>query len=510
MKRTLRLVAVILALAVVLPAAARAQDEKQNTPPKGFTALFNGKDLAGWKGLVGNPKTRAAMSKEQLAEAQKTADQKMRDHWAAEEGVLVFDGKGDSICTAKDYGDFELYVDWKIEPKGDSGIYLRGTPQVQIWDPDGAAQNKVGSGGLFNNQKNPKDPLARADKPVREWNTFFIRMAGERVTIHLNGQLVVDNTVLENYWERDKPIYATGQIELQNHGNTLYFRNIYVRELVTAEQAEKIGESAPLKARAEPKSPRTVLAYTRAAGFVHSSIPHGAHAVDRLGRQTGAFKVVVSDDREMFAPDRLKEFDAVVLCNTTGNWLEPRKEDLEGKSPEEQQKLKDRTEVLKKSLVEFVRGGKGLAGFHSASDSNYNWPEFGDMIGGYFDGHPWHEKVAVKVEESSHPLLAVFQGQGFDVTDEIYQFKTPYSRDNLRVLLSLDASRFDVSKGKRQDKDFAVAWVHEYGQGRVFYSSLGHREEIYWNPKLLQFYLDGIQYALGDFAADATPSAKVK
>jgi type 1 glutamine amidotransferase len=506
MKRTPRLVAAAVTLAILISTALRAQEP--NTPPKGFTALFNGKDLSGWKGLVGNPKTRAAVTKEQLAEAQKAADQKMRDHWAAKEGVLLFDGKGDSICTAKDYGDFELYVDWKIEPKGDSGIYLRGTPQVQIWDPNDGPRNKVGSGGLFNNQKNPKDPLVVADKPVGEWNTFFIRMVGDRVTVLLNGQKVVDNTVLENYWERDKPIYPTGQIELQNHGNTLYFRNIYIRELVTAEQADKIGQSAQLKARAEPKSPRTVLAYTRAAGFVHSSIPHGANAVERLGRQTGAFRVVISDDREMFAPERLKEFDAVVLCNTTGNWLEPRKEELEGKSPGEQQKLRERTEVLKKSLVEFVSGGKGLAGFHSASDSNYNWPEFGDMIGGYFDGHPWHEKVAVKVEESSHPLLAVFQGQGFDVIDEIYQFKAPYSRDKLRVLLSLDAARFDLGKGKRQDQDYAVAWIRQYGKGRVFYSSLGHREEIYWNPKLLQFYLDGIQYALGDLEADATPSGK--
>lgn len=203
----------------------------ENTPPEGFTAIFNGKDLSGWKGLVGNPKSRAAMSKEELAEAQKAADAEMRDHWQVEDGVLVFDGKGKSLCTAKDYGNFEFYVDWKIKEKGDSGVYLRGTPQVQIWDPNDGDRNKVGSGGLFNNQKNPKDPLVVADNPIGEWNTFYIKMVGERVTVKLNGKLVVDNVVLENYWERDKPIYETGQIELQNHGNTLYFRNVYVREL---------------------------------------------------------------------------------------------------------------------------------------------------------------------------------------------------------------------------------------------------------------------------------------
>jgi hypothetical protein len=152
----------------------------------------------------------------------------MKAHWKVEDGVIVFDGKGDSLCTAKDYGDFELYVDWKILPKGDSGIYLRGTPQVQIWDP---ALNNVGSGGLYNNQKNPSKPTALADNPIGEWNTFYIKMVGDKVTVKLNDKLVVDNVILENYWERDKPVYPTGQIELQNHGNTLWFRNIYIKEL---------------------------------------------------------------------------------------------------------------------------------------------------------------------------------------------------------------------------------------------------------------------------------------
>jgi hypothetical protein len=206
---------------------------KDNTAPEGFTALFNGKDLSGWKGLVADPPKRAKMSAEDLAAAQAKADQKMRDHWKPVDGVLVFDGKGDNLCTTKDYADFEMLVDWKIEPKGDSGIYLRGTPQVQIWEPNVGGPNpkKLGSGGLYNNQKNPSEPLKFADKPVGEWNTFRILMAGEKVHIFLNGVLVVNNTTLENYWERDKPIYPSGQLELQNHGNTLYFKNIYVREI---------------------------------------------------------------------------------------------------------------------------------------------------------------------------------------------------------------------------------------------------------------------------------------
>ena len=207
---------------------------KNNKPPKGFRALFNGKNLQGWKGLVANPPKRNAMSPEKLAPEQQKANDRMKKHWVVKNGEIVFDGKGQNLCTEQMFGDFDLYVDWKIEPKGDSGLYLRGTPQVQIWDTENPAQfkhgNQKGSGGLWNNRKHPRDPLVKADNPVGEWNTFFIRMVGQRPTIYLNGKKVTD-TVLENYWEREKPIYPQESIELQNHGNTLYFRNIFLREL---------------------------------------------------------------------------------------------------------------------------------------------------------------------------------------------------------------------------------------------------------------------------------------
>lgn len=187
--------------------------------------VFDGKTLSGWKGLVADPPKRAKMTAEQLAAEQSKADQRMHEHWRAERGVLLYDGKGDSICTARDYANFEMTVDWKIPPKGDSGIYLRGSPQVQIWD------NPLGSGGLYNNQKNPSNPLVVADRKPGDWNTFRIRMVGDRVSVWLNGMLVTDNVVMENYWERDTPIYPTGQIELQNHSSPLEFRNITIREL---------------------------------------------------------------------------------------------------------------------------------------------------------------------------------------------------------------------------------------------------------------------------------------
>ena len=201
---------------------------EQNIPPKGFTALFDGKDLKGWKGLVANPEARAKMPPEKLAAAQKKADEFMRAHWKVVDGTLCFDGHGHSLCTKKDYGDFDMYVDWKIQRGGDSGIYLRGSPQVQIWD---TARWPQGSGGLYNNTKHARDPLRCADNPVGEWNRFHIIMIGDRVTVWLNGELVVNNTVMENYWNRSKPIYPTGQIELQSHNTPLWFRNVFIREI---------------------------------------------------------------------------------------------------------------------------------------------------------------------------------------------------------------------------------------------------------------------------------------
>jgi hypothetical protein len=204
-----------------------------NTPPEGFTTLFDGHDLSGWKGLVADPPKRAKISPDDLAAAQAKADERMRDHWRVEDGVLAFDGKGDNLCTARDYGDFEMLVDWKIPPKGDSGIYLRGTPQVQIWEAGspGQFEQPDGSGGLWNNKKNSRHPLSFADNPVGQWNRFRILMVGEKVHVFLNNQLVVNDTTLENYWDPAKAIYSTGQIELQNHFGPLWFKNIYIREI---------------------------------------------------------------------------------------------------------------------------------------------------------------------------------------------------------------------------------------------------------------------------------------
>jgi len=209
----------------------------ENVPPKGFTALFNGRDLTGWYGLGANdwPKVRplnpAARAKRRL-ESQPAIHQ----HWHVEDGILINDGKGPYLTTDKDYGDIELWVDFKIVPKGDSGIYLRGTPQVQVWDTtkEGGKWRHgadKGSGSLWNNKKTTNLALVHADRPVGQWNRFHIRMIGPLTTVFLNDLLVVDNLPLENYWDPSQPLFATGPIQLQTHGGELRLRNIFVREI---------------------------------------------------------------------------------------------------------------------------------------------------------------------------------------------------------------------------------------------------------------------------------------
>lgn len=207
----------------------------ENPPEGGFVSIFNGKNLDGWKGLVENPIKRAKMSPRELAAAQKKADKEAANDWKVEDGNIVFDGKGyNNLCTEKQYGDFEILVDWKLYPgpEPDAGIYLRGTPQVQIWD---TARTKVGaevgSGGLYNNRQNPSKPLKVADQKVGEWNTFLIRMIGERVSVWLNGELVTDNVILENFWDRSQPIFPVEQIELQAHGSKVAYRDLFIREI---------------------------------------------------------------------------------------------------------------------------------------------------------------------------------------------------------------------------------------------------------------------------------------
>lgn len=214
--------------------------------PKGFTALFNGKDLNGWRGgdTFDHRKWLALPENERAAQkAEWDAD--MAKHWRTEAGELVNDGFGKYATTEKDYGDFELLLEYKTVPKADSGIYLRGVPQVQIWDFTETEKFKLGadkgSGGLWNNSPGApgKDPLVLADKPFGQWNKFRILMVGSRVSVWLNGKMVVDNATLENYYDRKIPVPAKGPIELQTHGGEIRWRNVFLRE-IPADEANNL------------------------------------------------------------------------------------------------------------------------------------------------------------------------------------------------------------------------------------------------------------------------------
>ena len=258
--------------------------------PAGFETYFAGKesDFAMWKGVTtkegfDNPAKRYAATPEKRAEIQKFADEEMRKHWSVRNGNLYFDGYkgGYSLATKRDYEDFELWADWRIlSITGDSGLYLRGAPQVQIWDAHN--QWNIGSGGLYNNKKNPSRALAIADKQVGDWNRFHVIMKGERVTVWLNGVLVVDNVKLENYWDRSRPIFPKDQIELQCHGDPLEWRNVFIREIPSEKiEPERVGVCSwswrkPMKEVAAEMEKAGVKGVHLALGpFIHADGRHG-------------------------------------------------------------------------------------------------------------------------------------------------------------------------------------------------------------------------------------------
>jgi type 1 glutamine amidotransferase/sugar phosphate isomerase/epimerase len=239
-------------------------------------------------------------------------------------------------------------------------------------------------------------------------------------------------------------------------------------------------------------------------GRGHPSIPYANYMFMMMGRQTGAWETWFSRDTMIFMPEVLQKFDAICFNNTAGV-------------------LFDDT-VMRNNLLEYIYSGRGFVGIHAAGATFCQWPvydqfpEYGEMLGGYENGgHPWkpHEWITLKVDETDHPVNRAFHGESFKVSDEVFQFSEPFSRDRLRILLSIDTGKTDMSEERRilperrADGDLAISWVRNYGRGRVFYTSLGHNCHINWNPVVLQHYLDGIRFAMGDLEAPATPSNKL-
>jgi type 1 glutamine amidotransferase len=263
---------------------------------------------------------------------------------------------------------------------------------------------------------------------------------------------------------------------------------------LTVEEVQKIENAVPKQATVKSAKPRKLLVFWLCEGFFHKSIPLVNKAIVQMGKTTGAYETVVTNDMSIFKPENLRQFDAICFNNTTGLKFNPKK-----------------TPELCKSLMDFVKGGKGIAGIHAATDNFNEWPEAQEMMGGKFTGHPWGGggTWAIKIDEPDHPLTAAFKGKGFKINDEIYRTDPPlYSRGKQFVLMSLDMSdktTRNVNGFKPTDVDTGISWVKTWEKGRIFYCSLGHNDHLLWNPAVLQHYLDGIQFALGDYKVDTKP-----
>ncbi len=285
-------------------------------------------------------------------------------------------------------------------------------------------------------------------------------------------------------------------------------------EEIPAHRAKQIYDAAPAHARVAPKRARRVLIWNTPAHLMDKDphkgycIPYGSAALEAIGKKTGAFEPVVSDDLTSFLPEKLRQFDAIVLNNSSGEWITPTEADLAKEAFKAHGADKAAVEqALRRGFMDYVTRGGGVVAIHFAVAANRNWPEFRELVGATFTGHPWNEEIGVTVEEPAHPLVAAFGGKDFRIADEIYEYGPPYDHGKLRVLLSLDPERSNMGVKwiNRQDHDFALAWVKTHGQGRVFCTSFGHRTELFWHPPLLQFYLDAIQFATGDLEAPTAP-----
>ena len=267
---------------------------------------------------------------------------------------------------------------------------------------------------------------------------------------------------------------------------------------ITPEWNAKIAKLMPARPRVKPAATRRVLLFSLTTGFKHWTIPHIDRVIELLAEKTGAFEVTRSTDVAVFEREALKRFDAVILNNNCSKG--PGRNlfiDVLGDD-------RSRAARLEKNIRDFVAGGKGLTAIHGAIVCFNNSPEFSDMLGASFDFHPAQQKVTLDLVEPDHPLLKAFGGKPFVHIDEPYVFKNAYAKKNFRPLLAMDTSQLDC--GNRQEQVASdvryCAWIRKHGRGRVFYCSPSHNAQSLEDPRLLQFLLDGIQYALGDLICD--------
>ncbi len=285
-------------------------------------------------------------------------------------------------------------------------------------------------------------------------------------------------------------------------------------EAIPKHRLKEIVAAAPGEPAAKPKETRRVLIFNTPPHLMPKDphrgycIPYGTAAFRVLGEKSGAYQPVVSDDLAMLLPERIGDFDAIVLNNTCHAWTQPTDEQMTRPAFRKLAADKQAAEkAIREGFIDYVRDGGGLVVVHFGIALARKWPAFAEMVGATFTGHPWNEEIGVTVEEPDHPLTAAFDGRRFRIADEIYQYGKQYSREKVRVLLSLDPARTNMGVRwiHRKDNDFALAWVRSFDKGRIFNCSFGHRSQIYSDPRILRMYLDAIQFAAGDLDAPAAP-----
>lgn len=422
--------------------------------------IFDGKTLAGWQGKT--------------------------DHWSVKDGAIV--GKTDKETSSDTFlvhempfENFILTLDFQIL-RGDSGVQFRGAraekPEDFILagyqadlgaDHFGSLQDVRRRGTL---QEARQDWVARFLKKPGEWNRYEVHAIGSRLTLKLNGLITAE------YTEKDDKIPRSGLIALELHAGgpvEVLYRDIKVEEI-----------------------PQKKLLYvTTSAGYAHSSRPLSREVVAKLGRDSGRFVATTTDTPELVTAEGLKGFD-MVLFYTTGTM--------------EQLLAKGFTKDGLQALIQWVKDGHAFAGVHSATDTLADWEPYWDMLGGTFDGHPWNAgdpPIHIDVEDPSHPA-AIPVPHKWLIQDEIYQMKN-YSRDRVHVILSVNRSSHERQEGaKRADGDYAVAWCRDFGKGKVFYSALGHREDVWTNSVYTMHLLGGLLWAMNvpGYEGDATVGLK--
>ena len=462
-----------------------------------WITLFDGGSLDAWRGY----------QKESVPES-----------WVVEGDALTFKGSGGNLITREQYADFELRLEWKISKEGNSGVIYRATeegdepyqtgPEYQLLDNDAHRENGSPlnwTGALYGLYAADAEPL-----PVGEWNTTRIVVSGDRVEHWLNGERVVDCEMGSDDWN-DKVAgtkfanwsgfakHRRGHIALQDHGHPVWFRNIKIRLLEG--DALPVTRSDARRASPAADRPARILFVTQSAGYRHSTVTrketdlsHAERTMKQLAASSGEFRVDCTQDVENdFKPELIENYDIVMFFTT-------------GKMFKEDQRLPIPRETLDWFLNDWLKQpGHGFFGVHSAADTYEDYEPYWDMIGGSFNGHPWtsNTTVTITVHEPTHPAAKPW-GDEFVITDEIYQFKH-WQPEKVRVLMSLNMAKTELKKPYH----VPVLWVKQYGQGRAMHMSLGHREDVWSNPKYQESLLGGVRWLLGREAGDATPNPEL-